>query len=365
MAFNETAIKYIIYFIPFVIPAIYTVISRGRLLLYRPELFALMLYLGFALGSLLYNGDTGFYTLRDLMIIGGYLFLFTIYIHPPPFVADMAMGTFAVGLVVDGVRNGANLSIDFLSSNGIIESVLAFPLGVVFLYYFHERKWVRMLIALLLLLVAFKRIALLAAGFAIALDIAFRLIGSRGINKAAAIVIVVGFSLTALYLDQIYVYLAEVIDTRGLSANAISLGRWQLAIVLWDHIQSQNFTNIIIGFGPAAAEKIIELSGSLLTHPHNDWLKLLFDYGIVGFIGAHVIFFIIHARNSFGTMVYVYTAILMMTDNVLIYIFYFVFVFLLLRIDLQERFPLLRYSARPSIPGTTSLSMSRPVKLPR
>lgn len=342
-AFHETAAKYALYALPFAIPAVYLVVERGKLGLYRSGLFALMLYLGFALGSLLYNGPTGFFTYRDLLIIGGNLLLFTIYVRPPPLVADMAMVTLGAGLLIEAIRNGVGLNINFFSGDGIVESVLAFPLGVVFLYYFHERKWVRTFIALFLLFAAFKRIALFAAFIAVFIDIGFRLLGGRGIDKYAAAAFVLVCSLVALLSDQLFSLFIDVFAPQGLDANDISVGRFQLATLLWDHVANHGSSHTVFGFGPGAADDLIDRKGHIATNPHNDWLKLFFDYGIVGFAGAHVVLFILHARNTLGLMIYIYSAVLMMTDNTLIYTFYFVFVFLMMRIGLRDRYPLLRY----------------------
>ncbi len=335
--------KYAVYSLPFLIPAIYMVVERGRLPLYRSGLICLLLYVGFALGSLLHNGPTGFFTYRDLLIIGGYLFLFTVYVRFPPLVADMAMATLGVGLAIAAAKHGVRLSIDFSKSVGLIESTLAFPLGIVFLYYFHERKWVRSLIAVLLLFVAFKRIALFAVVIAVFLDVAFRLVGARGINKFAALGFVIVFSLMALLSEQIFAFYAEEVATSRMSANEVSLGRWQHATLLWDHIASHGWSHTVMGFGPGAADDLVNSNDDSFDNPHNDWLKLFFDYGIIGFISAHAILFILFSRNSLGLMIYIYTAILMMTDNVLIYIFYFVYIFLIIRIGLKDRKPLLRY----------------------
>ncbi len=335
--FQETHAKYLIYTLPFIIPALYFIGQQGVLRVYGSGLIALMMYVGLALASLLYNGPVGYYSYRDLLIIGGYLCLFAVYVRMPPFVADLVMVTLALALAIEAVNHGIGLNIDFVASEGIIESVLAFPLGVVLLYYVHECKWARALIALVLLFLAFKRMALFAAFSVVLMDLAFRFIGSKGINRYLAAGFVVICSVTALYLFEVFEFVADTFAPEGVNANKLSLGRWDWATVLWDHIDSHGYSYKLIGFGPGASDQLIGLHEGVETNPHNDWLKLLFDYGALGFIGGHVILYVTLARNSLGVMVYVYTAILMMTTNPIVYMFYFVFAFLVIRIALKSR----------------------------
>lgn len=349
--FQETPGKYIIYALPFIIPALYWVGQFGKLRIYGSGLFVFAAYTTIAVMSLLYNGPSGYYSYRDVLIIGGYLLLFAVYIRTPAVIADLSLVTLALALTVEAAKNGIGLNVDFAASQGIIESALAFPLGIVFLYYIHERKWSHALIAFVFLFLAFKRMALVAAFAAAFMDLAFRSIGAKGINRFVAALFVVMCSVVALYLYEIFEFVADNFLPESVNANKVSLGRWDWASVLWNHIDQHGYSYKLIGFGPGASDHLIGLHEGKENNPHNDWLKLLFDYGVIGFIGGHVALYVTLARNSLGVMLYTYTAILMMTTNPLVYMFYFVFAFLVVRIELNPR------SDRPLIPLLSSGSM--------
>jgi hypothetical protein len=95
--------------------------------------------------------------------------------------------------------------------------------------------------------------------------------------------------------------------------------------MLWNQLKAGQMANWIFGFGPGAADAWVT-SYFRLGNPHNDWLKILFDYGTFGFLSLHAILFLTLTRHRLGIMIYLYSATLMMTDNVFIYMFHQVFV---------------------------------------
>ncbi|GAA0606128.1 hypothetical protein GCM10009416_49270 [Craurococcus roseus] len=146
-------------------------------------------------------------------------------------------------------------------------------------------------------------------------------------------VAVVALSILAIFSTQLFEGVADTAYLDGFSANGLSLGRYELAIKLWDEMESGSLLNRMVGFGPAAADTMLEsyavLEGSEVN-PHNDWLKILFDYGMAGFVAMHVVLFLNLARHRLGLMLYLYTASAMVTDNVLIYMFYHPFIALVM-----------------------------------
>ena len=56
-------------------------------------------------------------------------------------------------------------------------------------------------------------------------------------------------------------------------------GRRYMAEILLIEIAKQPWW----GHGANSSEELVlKLSNGQLTHPHNDWLRLLYDYGVVG-----------------------------------------------------------------------------------
>jgi hypothetical protein len=137
--------------------------------------------------------------------------------------------------------------------------------------------------------------------------------------------------LSAIAIASIYLFedVANNLELEDSSADAVSLGRYDIALMLWDRLHHSGPLNWLIGFGPGAADAIVE-NYTILQNPHNDWLKILFDYGAIGFVAIHSILFANLARHRLGLMIYIYTATLMVTDNVFIYMFYHAYVALIM-----------------------------------
>lgn len=54
---------------------------------------------------------------------------------------------------------------------------------------------------------------------------------------------------------------------------------------LWTSLMSQlNSGNVVFGHGPGAAEMYITNHFGTITQPHNDYLRLIFDFGVVGLL---------------------------------------------------------------------------------
>ena len=95
----------------------------------------------------------------------------------------------------------------------------------------------------------------------------------------------------------------------------------------------------ILGHGANASESfILNYSRGQLTHPHNDWLRFLYDYGIVGTllfaltIIAQIRHLLRRARHASGSTQILFSAgassflsfaIMMFTDNIVLYAAFF------------------------------------------
>jgi hypothetical protein len=291
------------------------------------------------------NSWFSFYAFRDFLIISGYLLLFVFRFRAPGSLIDMALATLAVCLVVEasgrlGTTNidiwGAEGIVDFLGlsnsfgtgifgSHGILESTLGFPLGVLLLYFLRTRRWLRALIAAILLLMTFKRITFMGVLLAVAFDTGLARARSLEMRRFLASIVVVALSLAAIFSTQLFQDAANSLALDDSSADSVSVGRYDIAIMLWGQFDAGQPLNWVLGFGPGAADAQVA-SNFILINPHNDWLKILFDYGVAGFVAIHLVLFLILARHRLGLMIYVYSATLMMTDNIFIYMFYQLFV---------------------------------------
>jgi hypothetical protein len=328
-ASGDSTAKYSLYALPGLTMLACAMAMRWRVAIDVRSFHAVLIYAGLALIVILYNGY-GQLATRDIMIVGSYLLMLAISVRVPPFVADACLASLALCTVLVALNAGIVLDVDFLTSGGILESTLAFPLGIVFLYFTSTRQWGRAAIAFVLFFLAFKRIAFAGVALVLALEFALAMVGRRRIGRPIAVLVVVTLSIFALFLLQIFDYVSVLLNNEQMSASYLSLGRSEFAEAIWTQMRNSGVGHLLLGFGPAAADQL--LTGNFVeTNPHNDWLKIAFDYGAVGFIAFHAVLYLIHPNTPLGNRLYIYLAVVMMTDNVLIYVFYFVYLFLFLR----------------------------------
>jgi O-antigen ligase len=344
--FEGSNLKYILYTLPPLIWAIFVIALRGRINIERRSVYALGIYLFVSAISVLNSDHVDWYTLRDLSIIGSYIAVFALFFRSPRFVADALLGFCLIAtvtvLLVRGISS--DMSITHPQGHQLLESVVSFPAGLLVLYYVSQRQWGRGLITLVLFVLAFKRIAFVGVGAVLCLEICMYIFQRRRpVGRIATTAAVAMISIVALFSLQIFEFLAILLDETDASANSVSLGRADMAAELWRQIYAADISQVLMGFGPGAADRHLFVAGFELN-PHNDWLKILFEYGIVGFVGLHVVLRLLLPNTSLGNNFYLFTAILMTTGNPLIYTYYFVALFLIVRIPPQ------RASASPGSP---------------
>ena len=270
--------RYVLYTVPLFLVAVHLVLNRLRPRLDGASLIALGLYALAVFASFAVNPHPGPFAERDLLIIFGYIVIFCLYLEAPAAVADVVLFGLSGGLLIEAQRKGVSFDINFADSQGMVESVLAFPLGGLSLYYLSDRRWGRALIAGLVFLVAFKRIALVGVGMVVLLDLVTRHLSIAGRRRVFVAFVILACFL-ALSSEWLFNELATLSGTD--SSNAASLGRTEIAVVLWTNFLHGGELHHLFGFGPGAADTWVAKTG-LLENPHNDWLKILVDYGAFG-----------------------------------------------------------------------------------
>ena len=339
--FLDEAGKYVLYTLPFTLGTIYLYFKNGVIRWNRAGVQSLFLYVSIALISMVLNSSFNFQALREVAIVAGYLLLLTLWFRAPASTADYCLGVLAVGMVVEAMKEGFGKSVDLFGSDGILESPLAFPIGLILLYYYQTGQRGRSILAAILLFLAFKRITFLGVALAVAFDmVVFSRVWPRNAARLTALLLVLALSTIALLSAQIFEVTATWLDLQATSANSISLGRYDVAKRLWSGLDSRSFVQGLIGAGPGAADAAVTEIFAPLMNTHNDWLKLFYDYGIVGFVIVHVVMFRTLTENRLGTLLYIYGATLMVTDNIFIYMFYHPFVMLMLSAARRARPPL-------------------------
>jgi O-antigen ligase len=124
-------------------------------------------------------------------------------------------------------------------------------------------------------------------------------------------------------------------DVRLSNPDFFTTGRSRL----WDLMIEEIRIKPVCGYGANASEGfVLSATSGMLTHPHNDWLRLLYDYGVFGTsifafcLVAQVIHLLKRAKKTFGeSRVLLYAGassflpfvVLMFTDNIILYAAFF------------------------------------------
>jgi hypothetical protein len=352
---GPSTLRYVVYSLPLTLGfAYYATFSHRQMRIDPRGAMAFALYSLLVMTAMVGNSWFNFYGVRDLVIISGYLLLFVFSFRAPSSLVDVGLATLAVCLVIevssrlgpnidilgtDGIYGFFGLSTSFgtglLGSHGILESTLGFPFGAVFLYYMHCRKWRHALVAAILMFMAFKRISFVGVTVALSFDTVIGRARFRT-SRIMAAAVVVGLSVAAIFSTQIFEALAGILEFNESSADSISVGRYDIAVMLWNQLGASQLLNWLIGFGPGAADAQVA-SHFVLINPHNDWLKIVFDYGFIGLVGLHAVLLLTLARHRLGLMIYLYSATLMLTDNVFIYMFYHLFIAMIMCASVQKQ----------------------------
>jgi O-antigen ligase len=152
------------------------------------------------------------------------------------------------------------------------------------------------------------------------------------------IVAIVGVNL--FYTERVqrkmfYSGSGEFQDIRLSNPDFFTTGRSRL----WDLLIEEIKIKPIWGHGPNASEEfVLSVSWGTLTHPHNDWLRLLYDYGLIGAcifafcLVTQVVHLLRRLKNVFGeSRILLYAGassflpfvLLMFSDNIILYAAFF------------------------------------------
>lgn len=135
---------------------------------------------------------------------------------------------------------------------------------------------------------------------------------------ALAVINVTGLNIIA-FAESAY----EALEIR-VHIEEVMLGRHQIGVELTRLIAEKPMGEWLLGSGPGAADIVAgtKVKGANGELPHNDWLKIFYDYGLVGSVAVTVFLARMFSASPASAAMVIATAIIMITDNVLIYLFY-------------------------------------------
>jgi len=247
----------------------------------------------------------------------------------------MAMALFIVVILKTGMLlTGALPEITGLAPEVMTSSLLCTLFAAS--YAQGEKKALSWWVALAAIpVVALTRMGILASGASLPLTFAPMKIGRR----LALLGVIIAMAISIFYSERVQNKM--FFSGEGLlseihwdNPNFRNTGRK----FIWDAMSFQIDRQPWFGYGANSSEHFVSALTGGLTHPHNDWLRLRFDYGYFGTVtfGLCLIIQILHilrrTRTSLGhtrTMFYagassfIVFILFMFTDNIILYAAFF------------------------------------------
>lgn len=206
------------------------------------------------------------------------------------------------------------------------ESVFAFSFGIFALYYVYEKNWKRFLAAVLFMLFAEKRIAVVAILAALAV------MGILWLFRySKKLVLLLWTAISGCVYLYVYMIYSGALEAFCWGANINTNGRVEMYGRM---AQEARFSVGFLGKGLGYVEQLLE-HWNILTYVnlHNDLLKFYVELGFLGllcYLLSYGVSLHLADRNfgsvkmSFLFVLLVYTMLMFTTDNVSIYMLYLV-----------------------------------------
>lgn len=229
------------------------------------------------------------------------------------------------------------VAVDVFKSTSPLESGFSFLFGLLAVVAFMDRRYRIFALMLLLTLLSLKRIALLG----ILVCVMVWWFPPRWKQRLLS-----PFCLCLANLLFIYGVLSFVLGTydrlihewTGLSANAFAMGRRTLYYYPALQIQQHLAEFMFVGQGPGAIYSATQwgLAAAAKSNAHSDILKILYEFG--GLVLMLFIWLMYRFKSLRIRLLWLYTNILYLTDNTLIYPFYiFMLGLMIMHVTRQEQ----------------------------
>lgn len=274
---------------------------------------------------------------RDVFIIASPLLIF---LNPAETIRRPGTALFVVFTVAyfaSFIRSSGTLSFsDFNPLNLILPSETRGEnnFGVVFglfaLHFLMNRKWAWFCLALLISIMVSKRAVIIGLALAGSFWPLLNLLRARdGVAlKMGMLALFVSLGLGAVFLVEIGAYALEISGMGDLRLDRFLMGRDGLLLTLRDNAFGFSLSSFF-GHGPGTSDTFLAFSGSgwgplseRPFNPHNDHMKLLYDYGYIGYLLFFFFLYNFYGPDRKGLTLMAYTITVFCFDNSLIFVVY-------------------------------------------
>jgi O-Antigen ligase len=347
-----------IYFVPliyviFIFTYVFLIKGKGNLrhialdknLLFSTGLFIFISLFGYLLSFRIYDQSV---VIRDFLIL---LSPLVVFMFNQKFSINHIYYLFFCSLLSYFLWIGIDLlkfkgSLNFLTSN--YNTNAEFHNGVIFGGFFFiflvKRKWLFFLFTVLIILMTGKRSIILGLIPAVLIS---PLILWTSLSDKRSLLLTFLFAsyilcfFVGINILQVSEYLLKIFDAGGnITVEKFLMGREVFVEYLYEEFFSQPFQFRIFGNGGGQADAFLMevarpdwvIKGKTVN-PHNDYLKIFFDYGIFGVISFFVIFYSFYAKTKVGILVFFFSLGIFFVDNSFIFIYYWLIVGVISRVE--------------------------------
>jgi len=260
------------------------------------------------------------------------------------FMKELAVGLLCAQLLFLALRfmdGRLHFDFDLFNYNAHLrvasESFVAFPLSAVALYFGMTRQRWWMLLCLAGVLLGLRRGPLAAAAIGVAVFVVTNRLPIRktGITLICAALFAAG-AMVSVNATVVLSTLAPLLGPE-LSINQFTNGRYEMYEILSRPILESDWS-FWLGHGPGYNVDFLfglGLGRQPWDHPHNDFLTILLDFGVIGFAMFAWAWLILIGRHKFAIPLVAYMVVLWLVDNTAVYYFHLI-VFLFVAWRLRE-----------------------------
>ncbi len=215
-----------------------------------------------------------------------------------------------------------NLAESLISSSFQSESGLAFLIGLFSFYFLFTKKWGLLSISLFFVLISGKRTVLAAVVLCLVIYLVLAVfrIDTKRYRAVLSIVALLAnaFVVYLIYLLASGTFDHLIIENVGLPPNSFTKGRYNLWKII---ITTYDLSYLGSGLG-SISDLLVDQLNYPLHNPLNDVLKIVVEHGFIVFSLWFFIYYFVHSYKREAFVITIYTNVLFLSTNVLIYFFF-------------------------------------------
>lgn len=325
--FNDTPFRFLIYLTPLAI--IFIQVVNKSLKINKAGLFFLAIYAIYCTPFLAFSDKSNFTVFAHIScsLIAASLTFTTSQKYLQIYIYIIFFSSIAM---IIAIQEELGFSI-LTPTQATYESSFALIIPLMGIWSAANRKNIPLILSIVSSFIIFKRIALLGLIIVLILIYLDRFDRIKPVSIAARILIPIILFFIGLESNNVFQSISYYLRSYDIfiSPNELSSGRFDtIGYISSDLQQRTGFIQIIFGDGVGATNTFLarhNYVNSNFTLLHNDYLRVLVDYGWFGIITLITALIYLSTKKGFIGYASIYSSVLFLTDNIISYHFYWIF----------------------------------------